>query len=251
MSRRLFAGLPVAILLFAWIPAAAAQSVDMPADPAMPGMEMRDSAPLAMLQIDQLEATHARHDDGAAWELHAWYGNDNNKLWLRSEGEHSDGHIEDGQVELSWAHAVTAFWDSQLGLRQDIGTGRSRQWAAFGVRGTTPYWFEIEATAYLGAGGRTAARLRAEYELRLTPRLVLQPDVELNLYGSNDPAARTGRGLAESNLGLRLRYEVRRQFAPYIGVVWHSRYAATARFSRQDGRPASDRQFVAGMRFWF
>jgi copper resistance protein B len=245
MSRLSRCSVLAAVMLLANSPAAFAQSMDMA------GMDMRDNAPLAMLLVDQLESTRGRQADGQAWELHAWYGNDNDKLWLRSEGERSDGRVEDGQLELAWAHSATAFWDTQLGLRQDLGEGTLRQWAAFGVRGTAPYWVEIEATAYVGADGRTAARLRAEYELRLTRRLVLQPGIELNLYGRNDPAARVGRGLADTDAGLRLRYEISRQLAPYIGVVWYSEHGTTARLARQQEWPGSDRQFVAGVRFWF
>lgn len=251
MSRLPRFGFLAALVLLAGSPTIHAQAMDMSAGPAMSGMDMDGNPLLAMVSVDQLETTQGPRADGQAWELHAWYGDDRNKLWLRSEGERSDGRVEDGQLELSWAHAATAFWDTQLGLRQDLGEGRSRQWAAFGVRGTAPYWVDIEATAYVGAAGRTAVRLRAEYELRLTRRLVLQPDVELNLYGRNDPAAHIGHGLANSDVGLRLRYEIRRQLAPYVGVVWRSEHGATAEQSRQQGRRASDRQWVAGLRFWF
>lgn len=216
----------------------------------MPGMDMRDGEPLAMLLLDQLELTHGRHASGQAWDLQGWYGNDSNKLWLRSEGERSDGRLEGGQVELLWDHASTAFWNTQLGLRQDIGASR-RRWAAFGIRGLAPYWFELEATAYAGSSGRTAARFRAEYELRFTRRWILQPELELNLYGKNDAASRIGSGLADTQLGLRLRYEIRRELAPYIGVVWKRRYGSTADYARADGQARMDRQFVAGVRLWF
>lgn len=251
MSRLPRFGVVAALVLFAGSRTIHARAMDMSAGPAVSGMDMHGNAPLAMVSFDQLETTQGRRADGQAWELHAWYGEDRNKLWLRSEGERSDGRLEDGQLELSWAHAASAYWDTQLGLRQDLGEGRSRQWVAVGVRGTAPYWVEIEASAYVGAGGRTAARLRAEYELRITRRLVLQPDVELNFYGRNDPATHIGHGLANSAVGLRLRYEICRQLAPYLGVVWRSDHGATAQQSRQRGRSSSDREFVAGLRFWF
>lgn len=217
----------------------------------MPGTHMLDNQPLAMLRVDQLEATHGRHINGQAWVVQGWYGNDDDKLWLRSEGQRQRGRVEDAEVELLWNHAIAPFWDTQLGLRQDLGDGPQRQWAAFGIQGLAPYWFELEATAYVGSSGRTAARLHAEYELLFTQRLILQPEFELNLHGRNDAATRTGRGLSDTKLGLRLRYEVRRELAPYIGVVWTHRYGASAGYARQDGEPATDRQFVAGVRFWF
>jgi len=217
----------------------------------MPGMHMIDNRALGMLRVDQLEAIHGRDVNGQAWEVQGWYGNDNDKLWLRSEGERHDGRVEDADVELLWNHAIAPFWDTQLGVRQDLGDGPQRRWASFGIQGLAPYWFELQATAYLGPSGRTAARLRAEYELLFTQRLILQPEVELNLHGRNDPATRTGQGLSDATLGLRLRYEIRREFAPYIGVVWIHRFGTSADYARQAGERATDRQFVAGVRFWF
>lgn len=217
----------------------------------MPGMHTLDDRSLAMLRVDQLEATHSRHANGQAWAVQGWYGNDGDKLWLRSEGERSRGRIDHGQVELLWSHAVAPFWDTRLGVRRDVGRGPQRHWAAFGITGLAPYWFELEATAYAGTSGRTAARLRAEYELLFTQRVILQPEFELNLHGRDDAATRTGRGLSDAQLGLRLRYEIRRELAPYIGVVWTHRYGATADYARQNGEVAMDRQFVAGVRFWF
>ncbi|WP_426702653.1 copper resistance protein B [Rhodanobacter sp. Col0626] len=216
----------------------------------MPGMDMRDGEPLGMLRVDQLEAAGGRHTDAQAWDVQGWYGNDSDKLWLRSEGERSGGRIEDARLELLWDHTLTAFWDTQLGLRQDMGIGH-RHWAAFGIQGLAPYWLELEATAYAGSSGRTAARLRVEYDLRFTQRWTLQPELEVNLYGHDDPASRIGSGLSDTQLGLRLRYEIRRELAPYIGVVWKRRYGAAAAYARQDGQSSMDRQFVAGMRFWF
>ena len=217
---------------------------------SMQGMEMADELPLGMLLIDRLEAFHGRDGDGQSWEAEGWYGDDRNKLWLRSEGEAGDGRIGEGQVEALWSHAAAAFWDTQLGVRQDVGNGPHRTWAAFGIQGLAPYWFELQATGYLGPSGRTAARFRAEYELLFTQRLILQPEFELNLYGRNDPATRSGQGLSDATLGLRLRYEIRRGFAPYIGVVWTHRHGTSADYARQDGEPATDRQLVAGVRFW-
>jgi len=217
----------------------------------MAGMERHDARPLGMLLIDQLEAFHGRDANGQAWEAQGWYGSDTNKLWVRTEGERSGGRLEDGDVEAFWSHAVAAFWDSQLGVRQDFGAGPERTWAAFGVQGLAPYWFELEATGYIGANGRTAARLRADYELLLTQRLILQPEAEVNLYGKDDPQRRIGSGVSDVQFGLRLRCEFHRQFAPYIGVNWIRRIGTTADYARQDHQPVLDRQIVAGVRIWF
>ncbi|HET6434037.1 copper resistance protein B [Dyella sp.] len=217
----------------------------------MPGMDMVDSAPLAMLLVDQLEAFHGHDGNGQAWELQGWYGGDADKLWLRSEGERSGGRLEDGDIEALWSHAVSPYWDSTLGVRHDIGEGPSRDWLAAGVQGLAPYWFDVEATLYLGTSGRSAARIRASYDVLFTQRLILQPEWEANLYGRRDPARGLGRGVTDVQFGLRLRYEVRREFAPYVGVQFVQRLGNTADLARAADRPVFDRQFVAGLRFWF
>lgn len=215
------------------------------------GLHMHGSAPFGMLLIDQLEAFHGRDANGQSWEAEGWYGNDENKLWIRTEGERSRGKLEDGDLEAFWNHNVTTFWSTQLGVRQELGEGPNRTWAAFGVQGLAPYWFEVEATGYVGASGRTSGRLRADYEILFTQRLILQPEAEINLYGKNDPQRRIGSGVSDIQFGLRLRYEIRRQFAPYIGVNWVRRIGTTADYARQDHQPVLDRQIVAGVRIWF
>lgn len=204
-------------------------------------MEMHDDANFGLVKIDQLERTKG-DDFSTAWEAEAWYGGDFDKVWLRTEGTHAAR--DDARVELFWDHAFASYWDWQLGARRDFGDGPDRNWAAFGVQGLAPYWFEIEATAYVDDQGRTAARLRAEYELLFTQRLILQPEVELNLYGKNDPQRTVRAGLSDADIGLRLRYEIRREFAPYVGVVWKHRFAEAI-------GDKTDAEIVAGLRFWF
>jgi copper resistance protein B len=211
-------------------------------------MQMDDNANLGMLKLDQFE--HALGGSGAAWEGDAWYGGDIDKIWLRSEGEREDGDTV-AHTELFWDHAFAPFWDWQLGARADSGAGPGRQWLAFGVQGLAPYWIELQATAYAGAQGRTALRLRAEYELLLTQRLILQPESEANIYGKSDPRRDIGSGVSELDFGLRLRYEIRREFAPYIGVVWRQRFGQTGDLVRASGHSAFDSQVVAGVRVWF
>jgi copper resistance protein B len=217
----------------------------------MTSMDMADNASLGMLLVDQLEAFHGSNANGQVWEAEGWYGNDRDKIWLRTEGERSRGKIEDADLELFWNRNVATFWSTQIGLRQDAGEGPSRTWAAVGVQGLAPYWFELEATAYVGEGGRTAARLRAEYELLFTQRLILQPELEVNLYGRDEPARRVGSGLSDAQFLLRLRYEFSRQFAPYVGIGWTRSFGTTADYVRQAHQSLLDRRIVAGVRFWF
>jgi len=225
-------------------------SVDEPM-PAMPGMDMIDNRAWASLRVDELEAVHARGGDGQAWSVQGGYGGDLDKLWLRSEGSRRHGGIDDGQVELLWKHAVAPFQDSMLGLRQDIGKGAHRRWLAFGIEGLAPYGFEVEATVYAAASGRMAARLHVRQDWLLSQRWILQPDIELNLYGRDDARAHTGSGLTDTRAGLRLRYEIRREFAPYVGVAWTHRYGSAADYARQAGEPVMERQWLAGLMFWF
>jgi copper resistance protein B len=217
----------------------------------MRGMDMQDNAPQSMLLIDQLEDSHGNDANGQSWEAEGWYGNDDDKLWLRTEGERTSGRLDDGDVEALWNHTVATYWSSQLGVRQDFGEVTGRHWAAFGVQGLSPYWFELEATGYVGDAGRTAARFRAEYEVLFTQRLILQPELEVNAYGQSDAQRRIGSGLSDAQLGLRLRYEFNRQLAPYLGVVWTRRFGNTADLVRDDHQAIFDRQWVAGIRFWF
>jgi copper resistance protein B len=212
--------------------------------------DMDDTAPVGMLLLDRLESFAGQGGHGQSWEAEGWYGNDSDKLWFRSEGEREGNRPRDGDAELFWSHAVAPFWDTQLGLRRDIGEGPKRNWAAFGVQGLAPYWFELEATAYAGEGGRTAARVRAEYELLFTQRLILQPEIEVNAYGKDDVQRQLRSGVSSIEGGLRLRYEIRRTIAPYVGVAWEHLTGGTADLARNDGRRITDRRWVAGIRIW-
>jgi copper resistance protein B len=254
----------VAAAAYLIVATAAAQQADMPADhvpPAPPAqpmppmsdeamgrtMDMRDDPLLGMFKLDQFERAHADDASATEWEAEAWIGHDFNKLWLRTEGERERG-ATDARVEAFWDHAFASYWDWQLGARHDFGSGAKRDWAALGVQGLAPYWFEIEATVYVGDAGRTALRFRAEYELLLTQRLVLQPEFETNVYGKRDPDRGVDSGVNDAQFGLRLRYEIRREIAPYLGVVWKHRFGDA---DPAAGRIGSETQFVAGLRVWF
>jgi copper resistance protein B len=170
---------------------------------------------------------------------------------LKTEGERLFGQTADAKVEALWGHAFATFWDWQAGVRRDFGGGPTRTWAAFGVQGLAPYWFDVEATLYVSNGGRLAARVRATYDVRLSQRSALTPEIEANVYSKTDQAREIGRGLADVRLGLRLRYELRRDFAPYIGVVWSRKLGRSAEFARAAGQDAVNKQIVAGIRWWF
>ncbi len=211
-------------------------------------MQMHDDAPFGMFKLDQFE--RALGHNRADWEAETWFGGDIDKLWLRSEGAR-DSARTDARTELFWDHAVDTFWDWQLGARRDSGGGPARNWAAFGVQGLAPYWIELQATAYLRERGRSALRLRAEYELLLMQRLILQPQAEFNFYGRSDAQRDIGSGISDVSFGLRLRYEIRHEFAPYIGIVREQRLGDTADLARAAGHDATYTQWVGGVRVWF
>lgn len=210
-------------------------------------MAMDDAAPVGMVLADQFEWRDTDGGDALAWDGQAWYGGDRTKAWLKFEGERVDDETH-ANVELLADRVISPWWSAQAGARHDFGEGPSRTWAAIGVQGLAPQWFEVEATLYAGEEGRTAARFSGEYELLITQRLVLQPKLEVNLYGKNDPENGIGSGLSDTQLGVRLRYELRREIAPYVGLVWTRLYGDTARLTNRDD---SDVQFVAGVRAWF
>ncbi len=213
--------------------------------------QMNDAAPVGKVMLDQLEFDDGDASPQAAWDAQAWYGGDYNKLWLKSEGEWLSGFGSDARYEALWDHAALRWWDAQLGVRYDLGRGPARGWAALGLQGLAPYDFDVESTLYVGADNRTAVRLRAEHDLLFTQRLILQPELETDLYGSSDPARQIGAGLSDIQLALRLRYEIRRELAPYIGLAWRRDFAGTARLSRAAGIDPDVLQWVAGVHLWF
>jgi copper resistance protein B len=218
--------------------------------PMMPGMDMDDASIKHRVWIENLEGVFGSKN-GVAWDGQAWLGGDFDKLWLKTEGSRLGNRTHDAKVEALWAHAILPFWDSQLGVRHDFGGGPSREWAAFGIQGISPYWFDIELTGYFGQEGRAALRLKTEYDLYLTQRLILKPEIELNAYDKPDRARDLGAGLADGQFELRLRYEFTRRFAPYVGYVYDRKFAGSATLARSAGDPATDHRAVAGVEFSF
>jgi copper resistance protein B len=203
------------------------------------------------LRVDRLEAVRAGGNTIASYDLQAGYGGDFERALFKSEGDIDSGELDEASTELLWSHAVAAFWNTQLGLRYDSGEGPNRSWLAAGIQGLAPYWFEVDATAYVGEDGRTALNLEAEYELLFTQKWILQPRLEADFYGKNDAELGKGSGLSEMAAGLRLRYEIRRELAPYVGVEWAGKFGDTADYARDAGLDTKETRAVAGVRFWF
>jgi copper resistance protein B len=221
---------------------------------ALPGqrrLRLADERNFGALLVDRLERVYTNDGNATAYDALAWFGRDYDRLVLKAEGDIAGGKLQDARTELLWGHAVATFWDTQLGARYDSGVGPGRGWLALGVQGLAPYWFDVEATAYLGEQGRSALRLAASYDLLLTQKLILQPRVEASLYGKRDAARAIGSGLSDGAAGLRLRYEITRQIAPYVGVEWAGKFGESADFARTAGKKTDEARWVAGMRFWF
>jgi copper resistance protein B len=213
-------------------------------------MQMEDDAALGMIAIDEIEWREVDDGQAQAWDAYAWYGTDYHKVWMKTAGERLDGEAT-GRVELLWDRIFTPWWSVQAGVRQDFSAGPSKTWVAIGVQGLTPYLFDIEATLYVGEEGRVAGRFSAEYDMRFTQRLVLRPHVELNAYSEDDTENAIGSGVSDVALGLRLRYELRRELAPYIGMQWEWKVGSTADLVSTSGQEAGETFFVAGLHAWF
>lgn len=214
-------------------------------------LQMMGDDNMGSISVSRLERTRSNNEAKTAYEMAAIYGQSLNRALLKTDGLIAQGQLQDARSELLWGHAVDTFWDGQLGVRNDSGVMPNRNWIAFGVQGIAPYWFNVEATAYLGESGRSALRIASEYDLLITQKWVLQPRLETNFYGQSDPVRKLGSGLSDVALGLRLRYEFRREFAPYIGVEWSGKIGGTADFARLSGEPVNQTRAVAGLKFWF
>lgn len=185
------------------------------------------------------------------WDGEGWFGGDIDRLVVKSEGEGGFGRkLETAEAQILYSHAIDAYWNLQAGARQDFGEGPSRSYATIGVEGLAPYWFEVEGAVFLSDKGRLFGRIEAYYDQRLTQRLVLQPRIEANLSAQHAPADRLGAGLTDVELGLRLRYEITREFAPYVGVSHERRVGRSARLARAAGDAPRSTAFIAGVRFW-
>ena len=213
-------------------------------------LTLADEHPFYALLGDRLE--YNEQANAGVFDLQTWYGTTFDRLVIKTEGDFSEGSIEENQTDILWGHAVSAYWDTQAGVRLDYNKeGENRQWLAFGLQGLAPYWFELDMTAYVGERGNTAFTLEAEYELLLTQKLIIQPRAEITLYGKNDKQNELGSGLSSSAIGFRVRYEFTRQFAPYIGVEWSNKFGNTADYATSSGQSSNNTAFVTGIKFWF
>lgn len=207
----------------------------------------------SMVLVDRFEHLSGGVDDALLWDAQGWIGGDERKFWVKTEGEYSldASEFEAAQLQALYSRAISPNFDLQIGVRHDFEPGPATSYGVVGVQGLAPYWFEIDAAAFLSDAGDLTARIEAEYELLITQRLVLQPRAELQFAAGDVAEHDLGAGLTETEFGLRLRYEISREFAPYIGVEWHDLQGDTADLARLNGEATSDRVIAVGIRFWF
>lgn len=203
-----------------------------------------------LVLVDRLEWQRNGAESGATLGSHGWVGFDRDRLWFRVDADAHHGRIAHAQAQVLYGRQFSQWWDVVAGVRQDVRPGPARTWGAIGVQGLAPYRFDVQATAYVGASWRTLVRFETKHDLLLTNRLVLQPIAEVEIAGKADPDRSADAGGGSADAGFRVRYEWRRDLAPYIGVAWRREWRSTAGVSGADGEGAGTR-FVAGLRWWF
>ena len=207
---------------------------------------------LAFISFNLAEYQARKGRDGFRWDGEGWYGGDINRVTVKTEGEGAFGEgVEEAEVQLLYSRAIDPYFNLQAGVRQDLGRGPKRTYATVGFEGLAPYWFEVEGALFVSNKGDVLGRLEGYYDQRITQRLILQPRVEANFALQDVRESGIGSGLSDLELGLRLRYEVVKEFAPYIGVEWARKVGDTARFARAAGEDDNVTNFVAGIRVWF
>lgn len=202
--------------------------------------------------LDLAELRTGKGRDAYHWEGEAWFGGDIERALIRTEGEGDiGGGLESAEVQALYARALDPWWNLAAGIRHDFRPGPQRTYAVLGVEGLAPYWVHASAAAFLSDKGDAHLRLEASHDMRITQRLILQPRAEADLALQDVPELATGSGLSQFELALRLRYELDRRFAPYVGLAWERKLGGTARMARAAGEDPSRLSGVFGLRFWF
>ena len=237
---------------------ARAQVTDAPVDISTSPKQVGWKPPVtnqvfAHFLFNQLEGRKGASGNELRWDGEGWIGTDMNRLWIKSEGVFEDGSMSDGDHELFYDRPIPRlrYFDAQVGIREDLDSGPNRTWGAVGIEGLAPNFFEWESTFYFRDGGHVAGKIASAYDLKITQRLIAQPQLEMNFYSSPDPARGLGTGLTDLDTGLRLRYEFSRKLAPYIGFAYTNQFGATADYSRQAGESVSNPRFIFGLRVWY
>jgi len=210
-----------------------------------------DDPLLGMFMVDRLEVLDEEEGNPVSWDVTAWIGRDLEKVWFKTKGLYEDSEVHSAEYQLLYGWAITPYWDLQAGWRLDSKPKPDRNWLALGIQGTAPYFVKTEATLFAGEENMSAFRLNLEYEFMLTQKWVLSPEFEINAYGNNDQERGIGSGLSDMEFSLRLLYEVKREFAPYVGLGWEKVLGNSADYARAAGQDASETTLSLGIRAWF
>ena len=238
-------------LFFVATAAFAQQEERFPLPPQSWPKPVEDSQRFTFLQADRLEYRAQPGKDLWMWDVQGWWGGDYNRLWLKSEGEsEAGGRTERAEVQALYARRVSPFWFLQAGVSRELRPQPAQNAVVFGAQGLAPYWFNVQAMAFVSRENVTS-RVELEYDQLVTQRLVLQPRFETALAASSEPERGIGRGVNHVDLGLRLRYEIRRELAPYVGINWTRRLGQTADLARAEGGRTSETALVVGLRAWY
>lgn len=230
---------------------ASAQADPFPLPPRDWPQPVMDKQVFSYLLLDRLEYRSQSGPNLREWDAQGWIGGDRNRFWFKTEGESEvGGRTERAEVQALYARRIAPFWHLQAGVRRDARSGIARNTAVFGVQGLAPYWFDVEAMAFAERRG-VSGRVELETDVLLGQRLILQPRFETQFAGFSDPERGVGRGIEQVELGLRLRYEIRREFAPYVGVTWSRKLGETADLARGRGEDARTTSVVFGVRAWY
>jgi copper resistance protein B len=222
------------------------------AEAPSPARAMEDDTVTTFVEVEQFEYRFRDGTESLNWDAQAWVGGDYHKLWLKSEGEAPVGkRVEEAEFQILYSRLVSDFFDLQAGLRQDFKPEPERTFAVVGLHGLARYFVETDLAAFVSHKGEVSFRAKGEIDLRLTQRLVLQPMAEVNLAVQSVAERHVGSGFNDVEFGLRLRYEIAREFAPYIGVNWERKLGETADLVRGEGERVDSFAVVAGLRFWF
>lgn len=234
----------LALALLLAVPAAS-WAQQQPTQPGWP-QPMNNNPSFFSAMISQNEIRTGAGRPFYRWDGEAWYGDNSNRLWLKSEGSVSagSGEVDEAEAQILYGRPVTAFFDFQAGARYDFDPSPSRAWMTFGFEGLAPFFYwHVGAFVFLSDGGHAAMRLEASHEVFLTQRLILEPQVEMNFYAKGEPGRGIAKGLSDLDSGLRVRYEIRRQLAPYIATTYQG---GAGNGSGNDGF-----HFAAGVRAWY
>ena len=199
----------------------------------------------SMLLMERLELLN-NNKNTRVWDGSLYIGYDMDKLYFYSAGEATSKGLERSQNDFVYSHAIAPFWDIQIGMGYDKNTNASKTWGEIAVSGLAPYWFKTRISLLLSNNGNTGLRFNTSYDALLTQKLILTPLLEADFYTQDDSIMQTGSGLSSVEAGLRLRYEIKREFAPYIGLTWTKTFGTTRQYN-----PVDNANVVMGIRFWF